>query len=70
MKRVKISDLLKPLLNDVSIQIQQCAAIALGRLVHHNEKLGEQVLGNGFLPILLKNFDKQSVIINLKCFAH
>lgn len=54
-------ELLKPLLSDVSVQIQQCAAIALGRMVHHSEKFAEQVLNNDFLPILLRHIDKQTV---------
>ncbi|XP_056639929.1 sperm-associated antigen 6-like [Diorhabda carinulata] len=46
-------ELLKPLLSDPCIQIQQCASIALGRLVHHDVAIAEQVIDQGFIPIIL-----------------
>lgn len=48
-------ELLKPLLEDICPQIQQCAAIALGRLAHHNASVGQSVISNGILAILFKN---------------
>lgn len=59
--KVKFVDLLQPLLSDVCLQIQQCAAIAIGRLVHHDSRVAKQVLNRDFLPLLLRGMDKQNV---------
>lgn len=50
-----VIDLLRPLLSDPCIQIQQCAAIAVGRLVHHDAAIAETIINLGFVPILLNS---------------
>lgn len=61
MIEANVLELLRPLLNDVCFQIQQCAALAIGRLVHHDAKLAGQVLNRDILPILLRDIEKQNV---------
>jgi len=48
-------ELLKPLIVDVCPQIKQCASIALGRLVHSDAVMAEQLLDAGLLNLLLRN---------------
>ncbi|XP_076256219.1 uncharacterized protein LOC143193752 [Rhynchophorus ferrugineus] len=55
MKKANILDLLKPLVNDVVPAIKQCAAIALGRLVHSDSDMAMELIEIGFLPTLLQN---------------
>ncbi|KAL1502423.1 hypothetical protein ABEB36_007564 [Hypothenemus hampei] len=55
MKSAHALDLLKPLLVDVCPQIKQCAAIALGRLVHNDAEIAEELLDVGLLNMLLHN---------------
>lgn len=59
---ISLIDLLRPLLTDPCQQIQQCAAIALGRLVHNNSALADVILGQNFLPILLGTIHTGNVI--------
>lgn len=54
-------ELLRPLLTDICVQIQQCAIIALGRLVNHDVKMAQQILNQDFLPLLIHNIDKKNV---------
>ncbi|KAK4877934.1 hypothetical protein RN001_010440 [Aquatica leii] len=53
-------DLLLPLITDRCTQIQQCAAIAIGRLVNFDAKLAQQVISRNCLPLLLRDIEKQS----------
>ncbi|XP_050302037.1 sperm-associated antigen 6-like [Anthonomus grandis grandis] len=55
MKSAHVLDLLKPLIIDVCPQIKQCASIALGRLVHHDPQIAEELMDVGVLGILLHN---------------
>ncbi|KAH1011210.1 hypothetical protein HUJ04_000627, partial [Dendroctonus ponderosae] len=55
MKGAHVLDLLKPLIMDVCPQIKQCASIALGRLVHNDPAIAEELLDVGILSILLHN---------------
>ncbi|GLV45197.1 karyopherin alpha3 [Carabus blaptoides fortunei] len=52
---VSALELLKPLLEDVCPQIQQCAAITLGRLAHHNAHVGKLVIEESVLSILFRD---------------
>lgn len=54
-------DLLKPLLTDVCVQVQQCAAIGLGRILHQKEEMALKALNLNFLPILLTNIQNKNV---------
>lgn len=61
-----VLDLLRPLLSDPCIQIQQCAAIAVGRLVHHDAAIAETIINLGFVPILLNSIGTGNVSIYYK----
>nr|CAH7769107.1 unnamed protein product [Callosobruchus chinensis] len=45
-----ILELLRPLLTDPCVQIQQCAAVALGKLVHNDAAIADQLLEQNFVP--------------------
>ncbi|XP_023030020.2 uncharacterized protein [Leptinotarsa decemlineata] len=70
--RAGILDLLKPLLTDPCTQIQQCAAISLGRLVHHEADMAYRINERNFLPILINTiytgnkYQKKSVLFVLR----
>ena len=55
--------LLRPLLLDVAPNIQQTAALALGRLANYNEDLAEAVVKGDILPQLVYSLAEQNVII-------
>lgn len=64
-------DLLKPLLTDPCSQIQQCSAITLGRLVHYDPRVAEEILNQQILPILLdiiKNGNVSFKICHICCY--
>ncbi|XP_018335168.1 sperm-associated antigen 6-like [Agrilus planipennis] len=52
--------LLYHLLSDICIQIQNAAAIAVGRIIHHDAKAGCTVLNMGYVPVLLKDIEKKN----------
>ena len=54
--------LLRPLLLDVAPNIQQTAALALGRLANYNEDLAEAVVKGDILPQLVYSLAEQNVI--------
>ena len=54
--------LLRPLLLDVESEIQQTAALALGRLANYNEDLAEAVVKGDILPQLVYSLAEQNVI--------
>lgn len=54
-------DLIKPLLDDVCVQVQQCAAVALGRIVHHaGSHIGLKVYNDGLLKVLLGDLHRKN----------
>ena len=53
--------LLRPLLLDVVPNIQQTAALALGRLANYNEDLAEAVVKGDILPQLVYSLAEQNV---------
>lgn len=53
-------ELLKPLLEDLSPQVQQCAAIALGRLAHQDPSAGEEMLHGNMLQKLFSDMDSRN----------
>ncbi|XP_044763953.1 sperm-associated antigen 6-like [Coccinella septempunctata] len=55
-----ILDLLRPLLTDVCIQVQQCAAIGLGRILHQRETIALKALNMNVLSILLTNIQNKN----------
>ena len=52
---------LRPLLLDPTISIQNSAALALGRIANHSEKLAESVVENQVLPQLVMSLGQQNV---------
>lgn len=54
--------LLRPLLLDVAPDIQQTAALALGRLANYNEDLAEAVVKGDILPQLVYSLAEQNVM--------
>lgn len=52
---------LRPLLLDPTISIQNSAALALGRIASHSEKLAEAVVENHVLPQLVNSLAQQNV---------
>ncbi|KAK9754224.1 Armadillo/beta-catenin-like repeat [Popillia japonica] len=44
----------------ICMQIQQCAIIALGRLVNHDVKVAQEILNQDFIPLLIRNIDKKN----------
>ena len=57
--------LLRPLLLDVESEIQQTAALALGRLANYNEDLAEAVVKGDILPQLVYSLAEQNVIASI-----
>lgn len=53
--------LLRPLLLDVVPNIQQTAALALGRLANYNDDLAEAVVKGDILPQLVYSLAEQNV---------
>ncbi|KAB0790956.1 hypothetical protein PPYR_02756 [Photinus pyralis] len=53
-------ELLQSLLSDTCVQIQQCAAIAIGRMVHCDVRLAKQVINRNCLPLLLRDIERQN----------
>ncbi|GJQ81956.1 hypothetical protein Trydic_g20421 [Trypoxylus dichotomus] len=60
LHQAHVLELLRPLLTDICIQIQQCAIIALGRLVNHDVRLAQQILSQDFISLLIHNIDKKN----------
>ena len=54
---------LRPLLLDPTVSIQNSAALALGRIANHSEKLAEAVVENHVLPQLVNSLAQQNVCI-------
>lgn len=61
LKSANVVDLLRPLLGDICVQIQQCAAVAMGRLAHHDAQIASDLLKGDMLQLLLKNIDQRNV---------
>ena len=59
--------LLRPLLLDVAPNIQQTAALALGRLANYNEDLAEAVVKGDILPQLVYSLAEQNVMSIATC---
>lgn len=57
--------LLRPLLLDVAPDIQQTAALALGRLANYNEDLAEAVVKGDILPQLVYSLAEQNVMLTI-----
>lgn len=55
-----VLELLKPLLGDPVPSIQQGAAVALGRMANHDEKVAEALVRRELLPLLLQGLERQS----------
>ncbi|XP_060532951.1 sperm-associated antigen 6-like isoform X4 [Cylas formicarius] len=55
LKKTNVLDLLKPLVSDVCPQIKHCALVALGRLIHADETIAEQIVKSGTLSVLLND---------------
>ncbi|KAK5638658.1 hypothetical protein RI129_012953 [Pyrocoelia pectoralis] len=53
-------ELLQTLLSDTCVQIQQCAAIAIGRMVNCDAQLARQVINRNCLPLLLRDIEKRN----------
>ncbi|XP_046617133.1 sperm-associated antigen 6-like isoform X3 [Neodiprion virginianus] len=60
LENAGVLDLLRPLLSDVVPSIQQTAAIALGRLANHDDRVAQAVIRRDIMPQLLRNIDKQN----------
>ncbi|KRT83887.1 Armadillo repeat containing protein [Oryctes borbonicus] len=60
LHQAHVLELLRPLLTDICVQIQQCAIIALGRLVNHDVRVAQQILTQDFIPLLIHNIDKKN----------
>ncbi|KAF5272806.1 hypothetical protein FQA39_LY07833 [Lamprigera yunnana] len=60
LNQAEALDLLQPLLSDRCSQIQQCAAVAIGRLVNYDVKAAQQFLNQNCLPLLLRDIEKQN----------
>lgn len=53
--------LLKPLVEDVCVQVQQCAVVALGRIAHHaGPSVGLKAVNDGILHTILHNLDRRN----------
>ena len=57
--------LLRPLILDVAPDIQQTAALALGRLANYNEDLADAVVKGDILPQLVYSLAKQNVMLTI-----
>ncbi|CAG2063556.1 unnamed protein product, partial [Timema podura] len=57
-----VLDLLRPLLSDVVPSVQHTAAIALGRLANHDERMAQAVVHKDVLPQLLCSINKQTYL--------
>ncbi|KAJ8917374.1 hypothetical protein NQ315_002398 [Exocentrus adspersus] len=72
LEKAGVLELLRPLLCDICPQVVQCAAIALGRLVHHEASMAVLVITKNILPILLdtlhggNKYQKQSILFVLR----
>ncbi|KAF5271133.1 hypothetical protein FQR65_LT17713 [Abscondita terminalis] len=55
-----VLDLLIPLFTDPCMQIQQCAAIAVGRLASFDSSIAQDVINRNCLPLLLRDLEKQN----------
>ena len=62
----RVAELLKPLLRDVCKQIQQCATIALGRIVQHDIGIAKQFAQTDILKLFLLNLPKENVSFDVK----
>ena len=62
LQNAGVMQLLRPLLLDIVPNIQQTAAIALGRLANYNDDLAEAVVKGDILPQLVYSLAEQNVI--------
>jgi hypothetical protein len=62
--RSAIVPLLRPLLLDQVVSIQQAAALALGRLANHSPTLAAHVVAGDILPHIVYSLDSQNARIN------
>ena len=61
LQNAGVMQLLRPLLLDIVPNIQQTAAIALGRLANYNDDLAEAVVKGDILPQLVYSLAEQNV---------
>ena len=61
LQNAGVMQLLRPLLLDIIPNIQQTAAIALGRLANYNDDLAEAVVKGDILPQLVYSLAEQNV---------
>ncbi|XP_018575785.1 sperm-associated antigen 6-like [Anoplophora glabripennis] len=72
LEKTGVLELVRPLLCDPSPQVVQCAALALGRLVHHEATIAVQVINKNIIPVLLTSlyegtkYQKQSILFVLR----
>ncbi|KAL1123339.1 hypothetical protein AAG570_002424, partial [Ranatra chinensis] len=55
-----VLDLLIPLLSDPLSKVQQCTAVALGRLVNNNRSAAEEIIRLDIFNVLLRSIDRKS----------
>ena len=61
---------LRPLLLDPTVSIQNNAALALGRIANHSERLAEAVVENHVLPQLVNSLATQNVpLLTVRSFT-
>lgn len=60
LQQAGVMPLLRPMLLDVVPTIQQTAALALGRLANHDEKLAKAIVEGDILPQLVYSLDTQN----------
>ena len=61
LQNAGVMPLLRPLLLDIVPNIQQTAAVALGRLANYNDDLAEAVVKGDILPQLVYSLAEQNV---------
>ncbi len=61
LQNAGVMPLLRPLLLDIVPNIQQTAAVALGRLASYNDDLAEAVVKGDILPQLVYSLAEQNV---------
>lgn len=65
LQNAGVMHLLRPLLLDIVPNIQQTAAVALGRLANYNDDLAEAMVKGDILPQLVYSLAEQNVIFML-----
>ena len=61
LQNAGVMQLLRPLLLDIVPNIQQTAAVALGRLANYNDDLAEAIVKGDILPQLVYSLAEQNV---------